>query len=90
MLINDGDSTINRLHTWRRAVLTLLTAIHFAFLFGTIALWLPFTASTQVVEDLFVSEWVRFPLYLELKKIRMPHPTLFFELFKSINSFVIK
>lgn len=38
----------------------------------------------------FVSEWVRFPLYLELKKIRMPYPTLFFELFKSINSFVIK
>ena len=47
-----------------------LTASHFAFLFGTFAFWLPFTASTQVVEDLPVSEWVRFPLYLELKKIR--------------------
>lgn len=45
-----------------------LTASHFAFLFGTFAFWLPFTASTQVVEDLPVSEWVRFPLYLELKK----------------------
>ena len=44
-----------------------LTASHFAFLFGTFAFWLPFTASTQVVEDLPVSEWVRFPLYLTLK-----------------------
>lgn len=55
-----------------------LTASHFAFLFGTFAFWLPFTASTQVVEDLPVSEWVRFPLYLELNKIRERHPTLFF------------
>ena len=44
-----------------------LTASHFAFLFGTFAFWLPFTASTQVVEDLPVSEWVRFPLYLTEK-----------------------
>ena len=50
-----------------------LTASHFAFLFGTFAFWLPFTASTQVVEDLPVSEWVRFP-FGRVERVLCPLP----------------
>lgn len=54
------------------------TGIHFASIRKHPHFWLPFTESTLTVRDLQVSEWVRFPLYLEQKKnLRVLSDTVF-------------